>query len=391
MTMASAVAMALRENPRIRALEARWEAMRERPARAGALPNPMLTYSAMDGVSGGAWPDTNEKYLMIQQELPAGGKRGLRADMARKDAEAARADLDTLRRDVALSVKEDYLELHAVRQVMIVTRAEEEVLQRMAKIAETLYATGERAQQDVLKAKSEITLLRQRLLELDARGNTLRSDLNTLLNRRPDAPLGTAPAGGAVGAAAPEAGLVALALTNRPEIRAAEAQAGRYGLERQLMDRETLPDYRLGLEYRNIGNNDDMVMVTVGVDLPLWHEKNRAGVREAERMQAASRADREAAERQAARDVQDAAGRLTAARRTLELYRTELVPQAEARFRASEAAYRTGKADFMDFLESQRFLLDARVMAIMAESDAGVQHARLTRAVGVDPEAGGAE
>ncbi|MBI2442186.1 MAG: hypothetical protein HYV35_12550, partial [Lentisphaerae bacterium] len=70
------------------------------------------------------------------------------------------------------------------------------------------------------------------------------------------------------------------------------------------------------------------------------------------------------------------------ARRTLELYRGELIPQAETRFSASAAGYRTGQVDFLDFLESERFLLNARVMAAREEGMLGMQAARLERALG---------
>ena len=148
------------------------------------------------------------------------------------------------------------------------------------------------------------------------------------------------------------------------------------------MARDALPDYRLGLEYRDLGEAEDMVMFTVSVDLPVWRSKTLAGVREADKMLVYSHAAREAAERQSAFDVQDASSKLLSARRTLELYRTELIPQAEARFSASEAGYRAGKVDFMDLLESQRFLLNARAMTVMAEGAVGMQSARLERAVG---------
>ena len=150
------------------------------------------------------------------------------------------------------------------------------------------------------------------------------------------------------------------------------------------MAKESVPDYKLGLEYRDIGASDDMVMFTVSVDLPVWRSKYRAGVREAEKMRASSQSAREAAERQSALDVQDASFKLQTARRTLELYRAELIPQAEARFSASEAGYRTGKVDFMDLLESERFLLGAKMMAAMTEGTVGMQAARLERAVGAE-------
>src|ERR1035437_7836500 len=70
LTLAAAVDLAIRDNPELKSLGARWGAMRERPAQAGALPNPMFTYGGMDMASGGAWPDTSEKRFMVQQEFP---------------------------------------------------------------------------------------------------------------------------------------------------------------------------------------------------------------------------------------------------------------------------------------------------------------------------------
>ncbi len=382
LTLAVAVDLAIRDNPDLKSLSAKWDAMQERPAEAGALANPMLKYSGMDMASGGTWPNTNEKRLMVEQAFPWFGKRGLREGIARKDAEAMYWELESMTRDVVMMVKESYYDLYAVQQVLEITRNDESVLQRMEKIAETMYSTGERTQQDVLKAKSEITMLKQRLLELDAQENTLKAKLNTLINRRADTPLGmvvTPPGSDFTGT---QEALFALAATNRPEVHAAQAQIERYELEKKLMGKETVPDYTLGVEYRDVGNNDNMVMFTVGVELPIWRSKYRAGVRDAEKMKASSVAARETAERKSALDVQDASFKLLTARRMLELNKTELMPQAVARFKASEADYQTGKVDFMDFLESQRFLLSVRVMVAMAEGNVGMQFARLERAVG---------
>jgi cobalt-zinc-cadmium efflux system outer membrane protein len=107
-------------------------------------------------------------------------------------------------------------------------------------------------------------------------------------------------------------------------------------------------------------------------------------VREAEKMIESSKAELDAVQKQTSFDVRDAQFKLLTARQTLELYRKSLIPQARARYDASEAGYRTGKVDFMDLLESQRFLLSARVMAAMAEGNVGMQAARLERAIGTE-------
>ncbi len=388
LTLAAAVDLAIRDNPDLQSLRAKWEAMKERPAQAGALANPMFKYSGMDTIDRGTWPDTNEKRFMIEQEFPWVGKRDLRTGIAVKEAEVMQRELEAMTRDVVMMVKESYFDLYAVQRATAITKDEAEVLRRMGKMAETLYTTGDRSQADVIKAQTEITMLKQKCLELLAQEATLKAKLNMLLNRRADAPLGPAVTPPATGFSGNVDVLFAQAITNRPEVQAAKAQTERYELERKLMAKESVSDYRLGLEYRDFGDSPDMVMFTVSVDLPVWRSKYRAGVREAEKMRASSLAARESAERQSAFDVQDASFKLQTARRTLELYQTELIPQAEARFGASEAGYRTGKVDFMDLLESERFLLDAKTMAAMTEGTVGMQSARLERAIGREFQTG---
>lgn len=384
LTLTAALELAVRDNAELKSLRAKWEAMQERSSQAGALPNPMFTYGAMDMASGGTWPDTSEKRYMVQQEFPWLGKRGLREGIAVKDAEIMQRELESMTRDVVMMVKENYYDLYAVQRIIGITREEEAVVRRIAKVAETMYAAGDRSQTDVIKAQAEITMLKQKLLETQVQEATLKAKLNTLLNRRADSPLGAAATPPEVTFHGDVEGLFALAATNRPEVQAAQAQIERYELEKRLMAKESVPDYKLGLEYRDLGTSEDMVMVTVSVDLPVWRSKVRAGVREAEQMRASSQAAREAAERQSALDVQDASFKFQTARRTLELYRTELIPQAEARFSSSEAGYRVGKVDFMDLLESERFLLGAKMMVAMTEGTMGMQAARLERAIGAD-------
>jgi len=385
LTIPEAVALALRDNAELKSLRAKAEAMRERPSRSGALPNPMFTYSGMDTAEGGDWPNTFEKRFMLQQEFPWFGKRGLQEGIAAENAEAMQREVDALTREVVMMVKESCFDLSAVQRALAITRDEEKVLKRMETVAETMYATGERSQQDVLKAQAEITMLKQKLLELEAQETTLEAKLNMLLNRRADAPLILAAAAAPSGPGADAGPLFALAENTRPEIKGAEALVRRDQNERDLMKKEFWPDYRLGVEYRNYQEGDDELMFIVGFDLPIWQSKYGAGVREAERMIESSRAGLEAARRRASFDVRDAHFKLLTARRTLDLYQSELIPQAEARFQASEAGYRTGKVDFMDLLESERFLLNARVMAAMAEGQVGMEAARLERALGTEP------
>lgn len=382
--------VAIRDNADLKRLRAQWEAMLERPVQAGAPANPMLTYGGMDAASGGVWPDTGEKRIMVQQELPGRGKRALRAGVAASDAEAARQELEIMTRDVVMMVKESYFDLYAVRRIIELTGEEQRLVRQAVDVVETQYGTGERSQADVVKAHAEVTQLKQKLLEAQGREAVLAAKLNMLMNRQVDRPVGgvVLPEGKAFSGGVES--LLALAVKSRPELKAVEVKIERSDLEKKLMEKESRPDYKVGLEYRDVGMGDDMVMFTVGVDLPIWNSKVKAGVGEAEKRRVAGESEREAVRRQTEFDVQEAFSMLRATRQVLTLYREELIPQAEARRAASGIGYRTGKADFMEFVESERFALGVKMMVAMSEGAVGMRMARLERAIGAPPFTAGA-
>jgi cobalt-zinc-cadmium efflux system outer membrane protein len=390
LTLEQTVDAALRDNARLRAMRAKWEAMRERPVQETTLPNPMLMLKGQNAPEKFR-SSTQEARVELQQEFPWPGKLGLRGEVASKEAEAMQREYEAMQREVLMMVKETYFDLYAVQRTLAITRNEQDVLKRMEAISETRYSTGAVGQPDVLKAQAELTMLKQKLLELDQQQVVLKAKLNQLLNRRADAPLGLAVTEPQREFALEAEELFRLAAKTRPEIKQAQAEIQRRQAQRQLMKKEFFPDYRVGLEYGHMDAGfsdfsmaDNVVMLTFGIDLPIWQTKYRAGVREADKLIESSRAALESAQTQAAYDVQDAHFKLLTARRTLELYQSALIPQAQARFEASEAGYRTGKVDFLDLLESERFLLNARVMAAMAEGNLGVQAARLERAIGTE-------
>ena len=373
LTLDSLVDSARHDNATLRAARAKAAAMSERPAQEKAWPNPMFKYGAMDTTTRGNLADAGEKRFMVEQPFLWFGKRDLRARIVGQEAATLHQEAAAMEREVIMQVQETYYDLYAVQRVLQLVHAEEALLGNLLTAAENLYTTGVRTQTDVIKAQAEITMLQQKIIEQEQQAATLKAHLNQLLNRDPDSPLGLAVIPPPRRTFLPQTG-------ERPEIKAAKIELDRSRLQRDLMQKEFFTDYRVGVEYRNFRAGDDMVMFTFSFDLPIWQNKYKAGVRETERLMESSAAVLTAVRQQTAFEAADARYKITAAQRTLALYEKTLIPQAETRLKASDAAYRTGKGDFMDLLETERFLLNARTMAALAEGNLGVQLARLERA-----------
>jgi outer membrane protein TolC len=99
---------------------------------------------------------------------------------------------------------------------------------------------------------------------------------------------------------------------------------------------------------------DDMVSLTVGVNLPIWR-KSRLEPQVAEARAMRSRAQSMLAaqqlETQAALDEQRAIA--TQSRQSAELYQSTLLPQARASITSALAAYRVGGVDFLTLRQAQ--------------------------------------
>ena len=59
-------------------------------------------------------------------------------------------------------------------------------------------------------------------------------------------------------------------------------------------------------------------------------------------------------------EIRQAQIAVQSAQRRVKLYRDTLLPQAEAAFKASAAAYQNNRGEFMNLIDSQNLLLDIR-------------------------------
>ncbi len=85
------ISEALKNNPEIKAAFSETEAARQRIAPAGALEDPMLEAGLLN-VPATSWrlnrEDMTMKMLGLSQRFPYPGKRGLKREVAEKDAES---------------------------------------------------------------------------------------------------------------------------------------------------------------------------------------------------------------------------------------------------------------------------------------------------------------
>jgi outer membrane protein TolC len=156
------------------------------------------------------------------------------------------------------------------------------------------------------------------------------------------------------------------------------------------------PDFTAALGYMVMpagSASRNAYMAEMTMDLPwLNRDRHEGEAKQADAATEVAQADLETRTSAVFLEVRQAQIATLAAEKRVKLYRDTLLPQAEAAFKASTAAYQNNRAEFLTLIDSQNLLLDIQVAYYKALSatDAGV--AELERTIGAQlPETAGAE
>ena len=363
--------------PRTSAAAAAARAAKARIGPARRLPDPMLQFALMNRRLPGFGLDEvlGMNQIGLVQMVPLGGKLGLAASVERARtaaAEARTADVRLAERERAAMA---FFELYENDRSLALAEESRELLRDLVKTTSSMYAVGEGRQPDVLRAQVELARMQEELVRMSAMRTAAVARLNAVLDAPADAAVGR-PGLPAVPDSLPARdSLERLALAGRPMLGAGAHDVHAAEDAARLAGRELWPDVELGIQYgwRPMETGTDrMASLMVGVRLPVW-----AGSRQlAMRRESGAMRDMAAAELAAMRaDTRGRVAELDAdvrrAQTLLRLYRTTVLPQADATAASSLAAYRLGGVDFMTLLDARMNLTRYRQEMIRLEAELG--------------------
>lgn len=366
----------------VAAAGARARAAAERPALVSALEDPEV-FASIDHLpfmGGGA-----DVSLAIEQRFPLSGIRGDRGRAAEAGARRDLALVDRTGLEVELEATSAFWMIAELRERAKLLGDQRALAEQMVAAATARLSTGAGMQAEVLRAQLEVDRLagEQRAIAADVRA--AEAMLNTGLARSPDAPIPELDT--TVNDAEPPlaATIASRALANRPELRAGRAEIARSEAEVSVMQSMYAPMamVRTGPSYTMADGTGWMVMV--GVSIPLWRGKLRAGVNEARAMADMASADLEAMQRMIRGEATAARERVMAARERYLALQDSIVPRARQAIAADLTAYVANQAPLVTVIEAAAALRDAQRDLAMARATLGLAWARLHRTTGETP------
>jgi outer membrane protein, heavy metal efflux system len=364
------------QRPEIAAAKARARAAKERPTIVSTLDEPTVSFSIDHLPFSGMGLDWSAS---IQQTFPLSRVRGNWKRGAEANARRQLAVTERVQRDVELDAAQAFWMLAEARATAEIAIKQKAVADQLVKAAMARYAANTGTQSDVLRAQIEVSRLDAEQRATAAEVRVAEVMLNTSLARDADAAIPELDVS-LSDAQPPTAESVARASQKRPELRAGRAEIEQAEAEVRVMKSmyapmamvQTGPAYTMEAGYG--------WMAMVGLSVPLWRGKLRAGVNEANAMVEMSKADLDAMRRMAEGQARGARESVVAARERYVALRDDIVPRAEQAIAPTLSAYSTGQVPLVSVVEAAQVLWSAQRELVMARSELGLAWARLRRA-----------
>lgn len=386
------VAVALADNPELKAAQARWHFYEHKVVPAASLADPALSFAfsnyPVDTFSAGNTPMTGN-IVRLFQEFPFPGKLGAREEAAAAEARWYKGVWEDNQRQLVRQVKQAYFSFYFYEKAVAVTDRNLRLLKDFIRLTETNYEVGKGLQQDVLKAQVEYSKLTDTRYGLQQKRETALAELNRLLGKPPATPLARLED---FGLPEPQESVEALqekAATNRPLYAAYKSLAESYKAKQRLARLNYLPDFKVGVAYTfreptAADNGTDFASLELGINLPLaWGKRKEASEESNAGLTMVLEQYRDFRNK-VLFNIQEAYSSLRQNREQARLYRSGLMPQAAQSFEAALSGYRVGKVGFLPLLDSLLTLQGLEIEYFRRLTDGQRSLAKLEAESGVD-------
>ena len=384
--------IALERNPEILAARRAVTAQAYEIPQVTSLENPMVTNTFWPipehspQTASGRMPYS----LMATQQFPWLGKLRVQGEVAEQETKIALTQLAQAQLEVMESVQLVYYDVYYYQKAISITEENEKLLEDFIRFAEIRFRTGG-SQQDVLRAQLEQDRLREQLIGFRRQLRMAQADLVALLHASPDLePLAMKDLDLPE---APEAieHIYELAVRCRPELQAKLHTIVRDQRSRELAALDYYPDFTAGMSWDLMTRDQalapsadgrDNIGFIVGVSVPLWRDRLRAGVREAENRVVESARRYDAARDDTYRQIRRLIAQADAAQQQIDLFGEAILPRTEQTLDVSIADYRVGKVDFLQVIDNYSELLTFQIQLARLQTNLAQAMASLERIVG---------
>lgn len=376
LTLQAAIALAMNFSPDLSAAQYELQAVEALLQQANVLPNPSLEVGIEDRRR-----ETRESTVQIRQPIELGGKRSARMRAAETSISAASAELNAKEAEIRAAVITAFFDVLAAQERVRLAQEAGDLAQRATTVANKRVAAGKVSPVEETKARvaeSSVRLeLTQARSELSSARKRLSATWGNLIPRfeRAEGQIDVLPD-------LPGTDTLTQRLATAPTLTRARHEVDRRQALAQVERSRRIPDMAVTLGVKRseeLGRNQAMV----GLSIPLpFLDSNRGNVLESLRRVDKARDELSATEIRLDGELIQAYEKLSVSRQEAESLQKEVIPGAQSAYDAASTGFEFGKFGFLDVLDAQRTLLQAKSQYLRALSEAHRAAADIDRILG---------
>lgn len=378
-------------NRGIQSARATYQSIEAESRASGVLPDPMLEVTtSLSPIQTRNGPVENQ--IMLAQKFPLWGKLKRQRAIAEIKRDIAYQNYQNTVVSTVYQMQEIWANYQKLNQSLAILATYSDELESFRKVALTHYSTGQGdTQHPILKLQIEQSLIQSKTNMLQSQLDGTIHHLQALFDGH------FVPDSAAFGVFVPnskvsEEDWLNLAKRVNPMLQMKQSQEQIAALMTDLNQKQNYPDLTAGLSYSMVGptnlggaveSGKDAIGVKVGLNLPIWFNRNKARVQASEINQTATQENTAETWNQIQATILAQLQDLAEIEQTYSLYENRLIPEAKQMLASAYSAYQTGKISFLDLLDSERMTFNVRMEFENVKASRNIAAAKLYRAVGL--------
>ena len=385
--------IAVLNNPGLRSAFESWKSSLENINQSGTLSDPRFNFTYfVHNIETRTGPQTFR--AGIAQTFPWFGELKLKNRSAFLKSEIKRMEYESAKLDLFFRVEKTYFDLYRIGQDIQVVRENIKLVGLLEKVASTGYKTGRIPYSTIIRVQTELGKLEERLKSFEVRIPSLKAKMNALLGRPHQATLSIPQELPNWKASNKQEELRELMHDNNPQILEQEQKILLTENDILLSEKDFYPDFTFGVQFMNTeetsmdnvdDSGEDPIGISLSLNIPLWRQKYRSGVRESVADNRASIYNLDEMRNSLDARLVMILSELEDAERKETLFRDNLIPKTRESLEVARKAFSSGEADFTDVIDIQRELLEFEIISIEAEAQKLLQISELRRITGACP------
>lgn len=322
--------------------------------------------------------------------FPFPGMLTLKGNIVDKEIQLAQLELENVVQEVITRIRETYYKTLYLNEAIDITHESLGLLKRLKNVINRIYTTGKSSLNDVLKIQMEIDRIDNSLIDLKEKRKALQVQMNQFLDISIQFTPDNFPKIKPILLSTKRDVLITGGIEKRNAIKKTVKNIERMELVIIMAEKKFYPEFTPGFSFFQ-----NRLIKQVGTDAPEppfsarpklrgsnWFGSNDAYIRETKIRYEALKEELEELKNKTVDEITRAIYRYETADRGRKLFLLKLIPKSEITIEITEALYKTGKADFLELIDSETKFLNYRLALKKAIKNMNIEAANIERLVG---------